>query len=207
MSSDRCSKKIVGSGSAHCRAQQPYRVRRVRRHRHPPADRVRKNDLRAQRVPRVAHVLAESARHAHDDRRGEPVRRAPAHRAAVVELLGRGIGVLAKLDLGHRHQPADRHSYGAADDALLGQTRVEDPIDAERLLQAFGHQVHAALHADVLAEHDELRIAREFRAQRAAHGVGKAKHLTVRGRRLRSAERGDLGLRQAARRRGVARLR
>jgi hypothetical protein len=32
--------------------------------------------------------------------------RSPAHGAAIVDLLGRGLGIFAELDLGHRHQPA-----------------------------------------------------------------------------------------------------
>ena len=49
--------------------------------------------LATHRVPRIADVLAESARHSHDDRGSEPVVRAPPHCAAVVELLGGGVRV------------------------------------------------------------------------------------------------------------------
>ena len=43
----------------------------------------------------------------------------------------RGIGVLAELNLGDRHQPGDRHPDRAADDAFFGQARVEHARVAE----------------------------------------------------------------------------
>ena len=54
-------------------------------------------------------------------RRGEAVVGAPAHRAAIVDLLGRRVGVFAELDFRHRHQPGERHADGAADDAFLAR--------------------------------------------------------------------------------------
>src|SRR5215207_4400752 len=118
-------------------------------------------------MPRVADVLAIATRHADDDRRAELIRRAPAHRPAVVQLLVRGIGVFAELNLRDRNESRDRHAYRSTDDALLRQARVEHAARSELLLQPLGNEVHAALHTDVLAEHEQLRIPRELRAQRA----------------------------------------
>ena len=98
-------------------------------------------------VPGIA-ALEEAAGHAHDDRRGEAVRRAPAHRAAVVELLRRGIGVLAELDLRHGHQPGERHADRAADDALLGQARCRTRAPSPNFsCSPERRRVHAALAA------------------------------------------------------------
>ena len=137
--------------AAQRRAQEPDGVLGVRRHRELPADRVQELDLVALAVPGIA-ALEESARHAHDHRRREAVGRAPADRAAVVQLLRRGLRVLAELDLGHRHEARERHADGAADDAFLRQAGVEDAILAEPFLQPERRRVHAALAADVLAE-------------------------------------------------------
>src|SRR5256885_5030840 len=49
------------------------------------------------RSPGVA-ALEESARHAHHHRGGKAIVRAPAQRPAVVQLLGRGIRVLARSE-------------------------------------------------------------------------------------------------------------
>ena len=45
--------------------------------------------------------------------------RAPPHRPAIVDLLGRRLGVFPELDFRHGHQAGERHADGAADDALL----------------------------------------------------------------------------------------
>ena len=50
---------------------------------------------------------------------GEAIGRAPADGAAVVLLLRAGVGILAELDLGNRHQTRQGHPHGAADDALF----------------------------------------------------------------------------------------
>src|ERR1035437_9136506 len=120
-------------------------------------------------MPRVTDVLPEATWHASHDRRREPVGGAPAQRAAVVQLFGRGIGVLAELDLGHGHESRDRHSDGAPHDAFLGETRVEDARLPELLLESLRDEMDAALDADILAEHDDLRILRELAAQRSPH--------------------------------------
>src|SRR5881394_2257728 len=103
-------------------------------------------------MPRIAHVLAETTGHAHDNRRREPIRRPPAKRSAVVELLRGGIGVFAELNLGDRHQATDGHSDCAADDSLFRETRIEHPLVTELSLQSFRHEVDAALPPDVFAE-------------------------------------------------------
>src|SRR5262245_3009739 len=132
---------------------------------------MRKAHLVAQRMPRVTDILPEAARHSHHDGRAEAIRRPPAQRTAIVELLGGRIGILAKLDLSDGNEASDRHPHRPPDDALLGQTRVEDPSLAEPLLKSLGDEVHAALFPDVFPEHEELWIHRELVTQRAPHRV------------------------------------
>jgi len=91
-------------------------------------------------------------------------------------------------------------------DALLGQARVEHAVDAELFLQSLGDEVHAALHADVLAKHDDLWIALQLGAQRAPNRVGEAKHLAFFGRSVRSTQRRDFGGAESAHCLGVARF-
>ena len=85
--------------------------------------------------------------------------RAPAHRAAIVDLFGRRLRIFAKLDFGHGHQPRKRHADGAADDAFLVEAGVEHAVAPELLLQAERHGMNAALGADILAENQHARIA------------------------------------------------
>ena len=159
--------------AAHGRAQQPSGVFGIRGNGHLPTDGMRPRHFAADRVPRVADVLAEPARHPYDNRRGEAIRGAPAHGAAVVQLFSGGVGILPKLDFGHRHQPGNRHADGATDDSFLRQARVEYPRGTKLLLQSLGHEMHAALDSHIFAEHHELRIARQFGLERAPHRLGE----------------------------------
>ena len=103
-------------------------------------------------VPRVA-AFEEAAGHAQHHRRGEAVVGAPAHRPAIVDLLGRRLGIFAELDFRDRHQPGQRHADRAADDPFLVERGVEHPLAPELVLQAERHRMDPALGADVLAEH------------------------------------------------------
>ena len=69
---------------------------------------------------------------------------------------------------GSRRSAADRPARrrGRVRGRLLVERGVEDPRGAEGLLQAERHAVHAALGADVLAEHDRLRARGEHVGQR-----------------------------------------
>ena len=54
-------------------------------------------------------------------------------------------------------QAVERHADGGADDAALGERRVDDAVVAELVPQALRHAEDAADLADVLAEHDDAR--------------------------------------------------
>ena len=189
-----------GVRASHRGPQQAHRVARIGRDRDLPAVSVREAHLVAETVPRIAHVLAEATRHPHHHWRGEPIGRSPAQRPGVVELLGRRVGVLAELDLGDRHQPADREPRRASDDPLLGKTRVEHAVGTELLLQPLGDQMHTAFLADILAEHDEPGVDGELVLERSPDRFGEAQQLAIGARGLRTAERSARGPRKATER-------
>ena len=118
-------------------------------------------------MPGIA-AFEKAARHTKHHRCSEAVVGAPAHRPAVVDLLGRGLGIFAELDFGHRHQPGKSHADGAADNPLFVQAGVEHALVPELLLKAERHRVNSALRPDVLAEHQHARICFELLLER--HG-------------------------------------
>src|SRR5689334_307575 len=94
-------------------------------------------DFIAQAVPRIADVLAESARHAHHDRSRKAVRRPPPHGSTIVQLLGSRVRVLAELNLRDRHQTAERHTDSAADNPLFRKARIKHALLTKLPLQPF----------------------------------------------------------------------
>ena len=99
---------------------------------------------------------------AHDHRVGvRAVGEEPQARGLAAQLVLGVVQVGEVLDLGHRQQPAHAEAEREAEDRLLVEQRVEHPRRAEALLQAAGQPVHAALAADVLAEHEQLRTGGE----------------------------------------------
>ena len=93
---------------------------------------------------------------------------APAHRPAIVDLLGRRLGIFAELDFGHRHQPGERHADRAADDPFLVEAGVEHAVNAIFVLQAERHRMDPALGPDILAEHQHPRVGVELLVEHAA---------------------------------------
>ena len=130
-------------------------------------------------MPRIA-ALEETAGHAKHHRRGEAVVGAPAHRAAIVDLLGRGLGIFAELDFRNRHQPGERHSDRAADDAFLVEAGIENPLAPELLLQAKRHRMDAALGPDVLAENEHAWVGLELLLEHATDRGDHVDALAVR---------------------------
>ena len=59
--------------------------------------------------------------------------------------------------------PCDGHADGQAGDGGFVQRRVEHALGAEGLLQAGGGAEHAAVDADVFAEHDDAIRRGAFR--------------------------------------------
>ncbi len=77
------------------------------------------------------------------------------------------------LDLGDRQQAAHRRSERQAEDRRLVQERVEDTARAEARMEAPGHAVDPALHRDVLAEEEGIRIALEHSRERGVDRLRK----------------------------------
>src|SRR5437870_2491561 len=95
-------------------------------------------------MPWVARLFAKPDRYADDHRRRKFRESPPAHRTAIVDLLGRGIGVLAKLNFRHRLESGDRHPDRAANDAFFAQRSIEHTPFAETDLQIDRRAVYAA---------------------------------------------------------------
>src|SRR5215218_3813693 len=112
-------------------------------------------------MPGVA-ALEETAWDAKHHGGGETVVRPPAHRPAIVDLLGRGLGIFAKLDFGHGHEAGERHPDGPSDDAFFVEGGIKHSVAAKPLLQAKRHSMDAALGAHVLAEDEHPRIGLEL---------------------------------------------
>ena len=111
--------KYGGIIAAHGGAQQPDGILGVRGESHLPAHPVDPHHLVGFAVPGIATLRGITAGHPHYQRSGKAVVGAPADGAAVVELLGGRVGILAELDLRHRHQPGDGHAHRPADDSFL----------------------------------------------------------------------------------------
>ena len=164
-------------------AQQPDRIFCVRRHRHLPPRIVDELHFVGLAVPRVA-ALEEAARNTQHHRRRKTVKGAPAHRPAIVDLLGRGLGIFAELDFGDRQQPGERHSDRAADDPFLIERRIEHAVVAILVLQPERHRMDPALGPDILAEHQHPRVRLEFLIEHAANCSDHVDPLAVGRRRL-----------------------
>jgi hypothetical protein len=115
----------------------------------------------------VAAADAAADRRADDDRaRVLAARAVPELGQLVHDLIEGREDEVAELDLRHRAQAVQGHADRGADDAGLGQRRVDHAIAAELLEEAAGGAEHAAELADVLAEHDGARVLAHLQAQR-----------------------------------------
>ena len=102
---------------------------------------------------------AAAVRRPDDHRHAVAVVRAIAHPGRLGhDLVERREDEVGELDLAHRPQPVDRRADRRADDHRLGQRRIDDPVVAELAPQPVRRQEHAALLADVLAQHDDRLV-------------------------------------------------
>ena len=179
--------------------QQSLGVVGVRGHRDLEAAHVREQHLGALRV-RLAAADAAAAGHAHRDRRVEIPGAAIAQpRELADDLVVGRIDVVGELHLGHGPQTVHAHADRRADDAALGDRRVEHAMLAVLALQSVGAAEHAAEEAHVLAEHDDVGIAPHGDVH---GGVQRLDHVHLRhGCRLSRCSR---PVRRAAARAGAA---
>ncbi len=188
------NRRIVAAQRA---SQEPHGILCIRRHGQAPADSVQPLHFVRLTVPGIA-AFEETAGNAHDHRRCKSIHGAPAHGAAVIQLLGRGIGVFAELNLGYRQKSGRGHADSAADDAFFGETGIEHSVHAESFLQPQSRGVHATFAADIFAEDQHARIDREFVLERAAHGGHKIDARSLRLRPRAAFRRHDARATQAA---------
>ena len=163
--------------------QQALGVVGVGRHDRAQAADLREHGLGALAVG-LAAVDAAAAGHADRHRRDELVDRAVAQaRRLGHDLVGSRIEVVGELDLAHRPQAVGAHAHRHADDAALGDRRVEHARAAVLGLQAFGAAEHAAEIAHVLAEHHHVVVALQHhihgRAQSLDHGHRRGRRTDI----------------------------
>ena len=85
-----------------------------------------------------------------------------------------GIDEAVELDLHDGAVAAQRHADRGADDAGLGERRVDDAVLAEVLLQAVGDAEDAAELADVLAHEQDLVVGLHGLAQAHVEALGES---------------------------------
>ena len=93
------------------------------------------------------------------------------------DLVEGGVDEAVELNLAHRPVPAHGQTDGRADDAGLGQRRIDDAAVTEVALQSLGDTEHSPELADVLPHQDDLGVALHGLAQpavqRLAQGHGR----------------------------------
>ena len=82
------------------------------------------------------------------------------------EVVPRARDEVGELHLGDRAQAHQRRAGRAADDRGLGERRVDDAPRPELLLEPERHLERSAVHADVLAEDEDARVAPHLETQR-----------------------------------------
>ncbi|EAU61899.1 probable nuclear antigen [Stigmatella aurantiaca DW4/3-1] len=92
----------------------------------------------------------------------------------VHELVHGGEEEVGELNLRHRLEPVERHADRGAEDAALGQGRVDDPLRAKLLLEAGGGAEDPAQPAHVFPQHDEVRVAPHLQPERIVHRLDEA---------------------------------
>src|SRR4249919_110255 len=105
--------------------------------------------------------------HAQHHRAMQAAARAIAHaRGMADDEVDHRVHEAVELGLGHRLHALRGHADGQAGDGGFVQRRVEHALGAEGLLQAGGGAEHAAVDADVLAEHDDRVVMAHLVGQR-----------------------------------------
>ena len=121
---------------------------------------------------------ASGADHRADDQRsfGLAAEHVPEFRSLIVDLVEADAEEIREHQLGDRAQTGDRGAGGGAHDRRLGDRRVDDPALAEFAEEPLRHAEHPAIGValalragtagDVLADHDDARVAAHFLSER-----------------------------------------
>src|SRR2546425_3593743 len=76
-----------------------------------------------------------------------------------------------ELDLADGLEAVERHADRGADDGRFGQRAVDDALAPELAVQVLGDSEDAAVHADVLADDDDVLVALHLLEQRQVEGL------------------------------------
>ena len=76
-----------------------------------------------------------------------------------------GVDEAVELRFGHRLHAHGSHAHGEAGDGGFIQWRIQDAVGTETLLQAGRGAEHAAIHANVFAQHHHRIVMRNFPGQ------------------------------------------
>jgi hypothetical protein len=91
-------------------------------------------------------------------------------RRVVHQLIGARIDKPHELNLSDGFQALRRHSDTQPTDQELGQRGIHDPFGSEPFLQSGRSPKHPAIHADILAEHNDIGILLHDARQGEVHG-------------------------------------
>src|SRR5215207_7680976 len=106
-----------------------------------------------------------AARPADDDRNPRAIA-IPAGCREIRQHVEAACDEIDELDLAHRAHAHVRRTDGGADDCLLRNRRIHDPLLAVLLDQPLGDLERAAIRADILAHHEYALISRHLLEQR-----------------------------------------
>jgi hypothetical protein len=116
-------------------------------------------------------VDSAAVRCSNHHRTGQPAAGAIAHAREVIDdLIERRIKKAHELDFSDGLQAMRGHADGHARDGRFGERRVLHTILAEAFLQPCGGPEHAAVDADVLADHHDGIVMPHFPAMRQRDG-------------------------------------
>ena len=156
---------------AHRRRQQPDDVARVRRRDDLQAGDHHAPVLDALRMLR-AEARARAVAGAHHQRAFDlAVRHVTAFWKFIGDVVEAHRKEVREHDLGDRLQAGHRRAHGGAHDGLFGDRRVAHAQRPELLVEPDRRLEHAACLGHVLAQKDDIGIARHFLGDAADHGV------------------------------------
>ena len=130
----------------------------------------------------LRRVNAAAVGHPHHHRATQSPAGAVAHAGGVGEELVDGwIDEAHELNLGDGPETGRCEADGHTDDRALGERRVDDSFGAEALYETVGGAKYAAVHTNVLAEHDDplvsLHLLEHGIAHRLRDGLLLGRHL------------------------------
>ena len=121
-------------------------------------------------IQAAADVAAARRANDHRHRRAAAVP-IPEGRRLIDDLIEAADDEVGELHLGDGPIATQRRADADADDGRFGDRRVDHAHLAELVVEALGDAERAAVGADILAQHEDLRIAPHLLDQRLANGL------------------------------------